>query len=338
VDINSAKQKLDHVIKRSRVEMYKPIQVAEVLARARTSNEVNLAQVETYRVKSRQWRDEVTLGLFNKVSTSTMRFQDDLWNESAVPPPAMIALGKANSANKTVEAYIYRFVADKNKDLAGARATLSRLKTSQELKEVLKAFSSSKLTSSADRLFEILATAVFKCELSQSGYTIQVDRTLRKDPKKSVDSLVDLVSSGPMPLEVGRLGHTNAADGGLDIWTNFGVAVSVKRRILTTDLLEQILQDTTVGALHIVCLGVEPQAESMLKRLKSQGQSISVSSIDLLLGSVQHLLAIESSRHEFIADLIGSFDREFPMAQTLSEFLDSRGYPEVGLTGIWRTK
>jgi hypothetical protein len=248
----------------------------------------------------------------------------------------MIALGSANSASKTVEAYTYHFVAEKNKDLAGARATLSRLKTSQELEKVLNAFISSELTSSADRLFEILATAVFKCELSQSGYTIQVDRTSGKDPKKSVDSLVDLLSSGPMPLQVGRLGHTNAADGGLDIWTNFGVAVSVKRRVLTTDLLRQILQDTTVGALHIVCLKVEPQAESMLKRLKSQGRSISVSSIDLLLGSVQRLLALPSSRSKFVADLIESFDREFPMAQTLSKFLDSRGYPEVELADIWR--
>lgn len=338
MDINEAKRKLDHVLSISRVEMYKPIQVAEVLARARTTKEVDLARVETYRVKSRQWRDDVTLKLFNKKSTSSARFQDDLWNDSAVPPDAMSALGKANSAGKIVEAYIYHFVAEKNRDLASARATLSKLKNSEELEEVLKAFSSSDLTSSADRLFEILATAVFRSELSQSGYTIQVERTLKSGETRSADSLVDLVSSGPMPLQVGRLGHTNAADGGLDIWTNFGVAVSVKRRTLTTPLLEQILQDTTIGALHIVCLDIDPQASSMLKKLKSQGRGISFTSLDLLLDSVKTLLASPKTRGSFVSDLVDSFDKEFPMARTLSQFLDSRGYPEIDLTGIWRIK
>ncbi len=338
MDIKEAKRKLDHVISISRVEMYKPIQVAEVLARARTTTGFDLAQVETYRNKSRQWRDDVTLKLFNKKSTSSARFQDDLWNDSAVPPDAMSALGTANSGSMIVEAYIYHFVAEKNRDLAGARATLSKLEKSEELEEVLEAFSNSDLTSSADRLFEILATAVFKSELSQSGYTIQVDRTSSSYQTKSADSLVDLVSGGPIPLQVGRLGHTNAADGGLDIWTNFGVAVSVKRRTLTTSLLAQILQDTTIGTLHIVCLDVEPQVSSMLKKLKSQGRGISFTSLDLLLESVKTLLASPTTRSRLVSDLVDSFDKEFPMAQTLSQFLDSRGYPEVELTGIWRIK
>jgi len=338
VNINEAKQKLDHVISISRVEMYKPIQVAEVLVNARISKGVNLSRVETYRTQSRHWRDAVTLELFNKRSTSSARFQDDLWNESAVPPAAMTALGLANSTSKIVEAYIYHFVADKNKDIAAARTNLSELRTADELEEVLEAFASSELTSSADRLFEILASAVFKCELNQSGYTIQVDRSPRSNLATSVDSLVDLVSSEPMPLQVGRLGHTNAADGGLDIWTNFGVVVSVKRRTLTTSLLEQILQDTTIGALHIVCLDVEPQANSTLRKLKSQGREISVTLTADLLNSVQRLLAAPETRTAFIGDLIQSFDKEFPMAQTLSHFLETRGYPAVTLSGIWRTR
>lgn len=336
MDINEAKQKLDHVISISRVEMYKPIQVAEVLYRARQDKAVELTKVETYRVKSRQWRDDVTLELFNKRSTSSARFQDDLWNDTAVPPDAMSALGRANSGNKVVEAYIYHFVAEKNRALASARTTLSNLQTSDELQDVLEVFASSDLTSSADRLFEILATAVFKCELNQSGYTIQIDRSSSFGSAKSVDSLVDLVARGPMPLRVGRLGHTNAADGGLDIWTNFGVAISVKRRPLSTALLEQILQDTTVGALHIVCLDVEPPANAMLKKLKAQGREISITSVTDLLQSVQHLLSAPKTRAALVGDLTESFDKEFPMAQTLSHFLEKRGYLAVELNGIWR--
>jgi hypothetical protein len=249
----------------------------------------------------------------------------------------MTALGKANSTSKIVEAYIYHFVAEKNRDLAAARTTLSKLRSADELENVLEAFASSELTSSADRLFEILATAVFKCELNQSGYTIQVDRTPGSKLTTSADSLVDLVSRNPIPLQVGRLGHTNAADGGLDIWTNFGVVVSVKRRTLTASLLEQILQDTTIGNLHIVCLDIEPRANSMLRKLKTQGRGISITLTDDLLNSVQHLLATPKTRTDLIGDLINSFDKEFPMAQTLAHFLETRGYADVTLSGIWRT-
>jgi len=338
VDINEAKKKLDHVISISRVEMYKPIQVAEVLVNARESKGIDLSRVETYRVRSRQWRDAVTLELFNKRSTSSARFQDDLWNESAVPPAAMTALGKVNSTSKIVEAYIYHFVAEKNRDLAAARTTLSKLRNASELKDVLEAFASSDLTSSADRLFEILATAVFRCELHQSGYTIQVDRTPVSSLTTSADALVDLVSRKPVPLQVGRLGHTNAADGGLDIWTNFGVVVSVKRRTLTKFLLEQILQDTTIGELHIVCLDIEPAANTVLKKLKTQGRGITVTLAADLLNSVQNLLATPKTRTDLLSDLIHSFDKEFPMAQTLSHFLETRGYTDVPLSGIWRTR
>ena len=66
MDTKSAKTKLDHVINVARVEMYKPIQIAEVLRVARTSEEVDLANSETYRIKSRHWRNKVTLELFKK--------------------------------------------------------------------------------------------------------------------------------------------------------------------------------------------------------------------------------------------------------------------------------
>lgn len=336
MDARSAKEKLDHVIAIGRVEMYKPIQIAEVLRVARTSNEVDLSSVESYRTKSRRWRDEVTMALFGKRSTSSARFQDDIWNESAVPPSAMVRLGIENGPTGVVEAYIYNFIIDKNQEIASARSKVPKIRDVNDVTNLLSDFDSPTLTSSADRLYEILATAVFKSELSQAKYTFSIDRPHNAPKGLAVDNLVDLVATVPMPLIVDRLGHTNAADAGLDIWTNFGVAVNVKRRVLTPQLLEQIVEDTKIGSLHVVCLDVEQNAAVMLKKLRASGMTLSITTKSDLLGSIQRLLSKQSYSELFVETLLDAFDKEFPMARTLLDFVESRGYSNIPLSGLWR--
>lgn len=338
MDTKSAKAKLDHVINIGRVEMYKPIQIAEVLRIARTSKEIDLADVETYRIKSRRWRDGVTYALFNKRSTSSVRYQDDVWNNSAVPPAAMVALGKANATDAVVEAYIYSFIIGKNKELAIAVSTVTSLKSVHQVEALLSTFDSPTLTSSADRLYEILAAAVFKTELSQTSYTISVDRPRGSTKEMSVDILVDLVASHPMPLVVERLGHTNAADAGLDMWTNFGVAVNVKRRLLTAQLLDQIVTDTPIGSLHIVCVDIDLPANTRLKKLRESGLRISITTQRDLMNSSRKLLARAPTSATFVKNLTEAFDKEFPMARTLEDFARERGYSSVLLTGLWKRR
>ena len=336
MDTKSAKTKLDHVINVARVEMYKPIQIAEVLRVARTSEEVDLANSETYRIKSRHWRNKVTLELFKKCSTSSARFQDDVWNDSAVPPAAMVSLGTANKANAVVEAYIYSSIIKKNEGLVTARTKVTSLKNVNEVKELLSAFDSRMLLNSADRFYEILATAVFKTELGQTSYTISVDRPSGSFRGLSVDNLVDLVATNPMPLVVDRLGHTNAADAGLDIWTNFGVVVNVKHRVLTPQLLTQIVDETPIGSLHIVCLSIDSTVEARIKKLQAAREKISITTRSDLMSSIETLLKEAVPSKAFIESLTKAFDREFPMAQTLGDFADSRGYSSIKLAGLWK--
>jgi hypothetical protein len=335
MDIDAAKAKLDYVIGRGRVEMYKPIQIAEVLHTARVMGGIDLSDLETYRTQSKHWRDEVSRRLLDKSSTSSAKFQDDVWNESAVPPAAMVALGAANAESGVVEAYIYGQIIEKNKKIAVARAIVANLKTIKDVESLLDAFKGKSLVRSADRLFEVLATAVFKTELSQTTYTISVDRPQAPERTLSVDGLVDLVAASPMPLMVDRLGHTNAADGGLDIWTNFGVAVNVKRRTLTRQLVEQISADTPIGSLHIVCLDIDSDARTWLEERRKDGLKISITTQDDLLDSVRALLDGPKSSLFFTKTLLDAFDREFPMAKTLNEFASARGYSETTLVGIW---
>ena len=87
--IQEAKDALDKVIKKSRVHMYKPIQIAEILYHHRVYRDIDLLNLEEYRNQSKKWRDIMSKPLLGRICTSSARFQDDLFNDNAMPPISM---------------------------------------------------------------------------------------------------------------------------------------------------------------------------------------------------------------------------------------------------------
>ena len=65
MDRNLAKHSLDQLIKKSRVHLYKPIQIAEILYRDRVLKDINILNVEDYRTRSKKWRDDVCVELLD---------------------------------------------------------------------------------------------------------------------------------------------------------------------------------------------------------------------------------------------------------------------------------
>jgi len=80
-----AKIALNKIIDKARVHLYKPIQIAEILYRDRTVGDVDFNNIESYRTKSRAWRDVICIQFLGRTSTSSARYQDDVFNENAVP-------------------------------------------------------------------------------------------------------------------------------------------------------------------------------------------------------------------------------------------------------------
>lgn len=76
--LEAAKAQLDRIIEISRTDLYKPIQVAEVLYRSRVEQDIDVEALETYRKASKKWRDLVTIRLLSKFSTSSARYQDNV--------------------------------------------------------------------------------------------------------------------------------------------------------------------------------------------------------------------------------------------------------------------
>lgn len=76
--LEEAKNALDTVIRKSRVHLYKPIQIAEILYRDRVFKDINTSDLETYRTKSKMWRDTISIALLGRKCTSSAKFQDDI--------------------------------------------------------------------------------------------------------------------------------------------------------------------------------------------------------------------------------------------------------------------
>ena len=91
-DLILAKSALDNIIKKSRIHLYKPIQIAEILYHDRVYGDIDLSNLETYRTKSKKWRDEISIILLGRKCTSSSRFQDDLFNSNALPPKLISVL------------------------------------------------------------------------------------------------------------------------------------------------------------------------------------------------------------------------------------------------------
>ncbi|MEL4896392.1 HaeII family restriction endonuclease [Crocosphaera sp. Alani8] len=123
-EIEKAKTQLDKIINKSRTRFYKPIQIAEVLYHSRIQQNIDPLNKEDYRIKSKVWRDQVTDRLLKQSSTSSSRFQDDIWNNNAMPPDILNILDTFNKDHPgVIEKYIY----EKFKEKMGVISSILKL-------------------------------------------------------------------------------------------------------------------------------------------------------------------------------------------------------------------
>ncbi len=350
MDRIQAKNALDFVINKSRSLLYKPIQIAEILYHHRIEKNFALDQLETYRTISKKWRDNITLQLLGRICTSSSKYQDNLFDDNAIPPAVLIVLGKENRrTNGAVEAYIYRLFEKKHLQLRDIMHYCRKTNPHDFfIKDIIDSFwKEPGLKRSLDKVYEIIVYSLFITIIG----ALELKLTLSINPQKhsllqefqDFTKCVMQVDLGNPILsqnaQIFRVGVTNAADRGIDMYSNWGPVIQVKHLSLDEKLAFSIVDSISADRIIIVCKDAEKQLLlSVLNQIgwKSRIQSI-VTEEKLvswyekaLRGKFASVLA-----EPLLTVLIEELQEEFPSIGETTDVLNLRKY-ELIQDDFWK--
>ena len=348
---SSAKEALDKVIKKSRVHLYKPIQIAEILFHHRTEKAWDLDDLESYRNISKKWRDEVSLLLVGRKSTSSQKYQDNIFEDNAMPPKLLVELGKFNVKSKGfIEAYIYKALKKRLSSVYMVDKYISTSKAEKfSLKKLVDLFQADiGLRRSSGKIYEISVYALFTTIIRslKAEITLKIknqDEEILADFKQFIKMVLGVDKRGAaliLPASLYRVGVTNAADRGLDILANFGPAIQVKHLTLTMETAEDIVDDITAEKIVIVCLDAEKRTiESLLEQVGWKKRIQGIITIDNLENWYKLCLNEKYQNglgKNLLKDLQREFVVEFPSIRKIDPFIKDRGYGKISIPEGWQ--
>ena len=329
---------LNNVIKKSRVHLYKPIQIAEILFHDRTIHSLNLLELENYRNQSKRWRDEICRQFLGRISTSSAKFQDNLFENNAMPPEKLAVLGEFNRLNHgAIEAYIYKKFAERFSQMNGALAYCREHDaTTFQLIDFINLFwHEAGLKRSIDKVYEMVVYALFDAVLNELNANVRFHIPPNKiaiwQEYEDLASKIFPLQRMIIPAKIYRVGVTNAADRGLDMWSNFGLATQVKHLTLDEELAENIVESISADKIVIVCKQAEqPLIVSLLTQIgwRNKIQHI-VTEQNLIDWYEKALRGRFPIGQRLLENLQNEIMREFPVVNEhneFDEFFNQRGY------------
>lgn len=352
MQMETAKDYLDNLITSGRLHLYKPIQIAEILYRDRISDAIDFSNIETFRLPSRKWRDVISQLLTKSISSSSAKYQDAIFTETEMPIDKLAELSQINKLSRGgVEAYIYRcFEGRFDKMVAALNYCYQHDETDFKVKELLNIFYNTKeLRRSIDKIYEIIVYALFSALVNclNVQITLRCDQTkldLLREFEDFAKQVIGLTPDRPtitIPANIHRVGATNAADGGLDMWSSFGMAVQIKHISLDEEKAKEIVQGITADRIVIVCKDAEKKVIlSLLTQIgwKAKIQGI-VTESELITWYEKALRGnfSEALGKNIINTILQQIKKEFPSTDNVFlPFWNSRGYSINLIPFDWR--
>ena len=340
----AAKEALDKIISKSRIHFYKPIQIAEILYRIRQHGDINPLNLEEYRNESKRWRDEISIQLLGRRCTSSARFQDDLFNDNAIPPKVLNMLSQENlSTGGAVEAYIYRRFTNKHSQLFNALSYCRNSDRSNfNVIDFINSFwNEPGLKRSLDKIYEIVVYALFSALVESLNLKIElsVDESkfnILDEFKDFSQKVMCLNMTRPKFMQdakIYRVGVTNAADRGLDMYSNWGVAIQIKHLSLDTTLAENIVSNISSNRIIIVCKDAEQEIiVSLMTQIGWRSRIQSVVTEKELVDWYEK--ALRGKYADVVGDklmetLCSEIAEEFPSVTDLPDILKLRHYENI---------
>lgn len=261
-----------------------------------------------------------------------------------MPPNLLAQLGEINKkGNGLVEAYIYKALKAR---LLSVRDVENYIKSPTadifSLKELVSLFQSVPgLRRSIDKMYEILVYALFATIVRalKVRVTLEIgneDKEILRDFDGFVKMVLGIDATHTrivFPAALYRVGVTNAADSGLDMWANFGPAIQVKHLTLTPELVEDIADDITADKIVIVCLDAEREAiKTLLKQVGWGGRIqgiITITDLDDWYKLCLNRKYRGNLGIHLLKDVEREFDSEFPSSREIEPFMKSRTYDKI---------
>lgn len=353
--LQEAKSRLDSIIKKSKSDLYKPIQIAEVLYHSRIDSQIDPSRLEDFQNPSLHWRDEITMKFTGKRSTSSARYQHDVWSRTAMPPDYLVILDNENKRlNGNIEKYIYRRYFLKQRTIGTILSYVDSTSAEDfDLSVLLKLFTSSKgLRRSIDKAYEIVSYCLFETIVVALAATIKLEVPSTKiellaefpDLAKMLLGIDAKNMSFELPAHIYRAGVTNSADSGLDMWANFGIAIQVKHLTLNEKLAKQIIDQIESDYIVIVCKDSEARTIQTIAKQISWGKRVRgiIKESDLIRWYEKCLRGNYSSElgNRLVTQLASSFHKEFPQNESLLQksFFEERGYSYLQDDHFWQVE
>ena len=339
-----AKNALDLILSKSRVHFYKPIQIAEILYHNRINNDIDLLKLEDYRNRSKKWRDDICIELLGRVCTSSAKFQDNLFENNALPPKYINALGiKNKNTGGAIEAYIYKKFIDKHNQLSTAlQYCINSTINTFEVKHLIYSFwKEAGLKRSLDKVYEIIVYALFATlvDILKLKVEVSIEKNnfdLLTEFSDFTRKVMCLDFKNPQYIQdakVYRVGVTNAADRGLDMYSNWGPAIQIKHLSLDIELAENIVNNVSSDRIVIVCKNAEKDIIlSLLTQIgwKSKIQSI-ITEDDLIKWYEKALRGkySEIAGEKLLNCLRNEIIKEFPPINNIPDVIKNRHYDKL---------
>lgn len=301
--------------------------------------------MENYRNRSKKWRDKVTKYLTGNISTSSQKYQDNVFENNAIPPEIIKELATINKHNDgVIEKHIYQTFGEKQGKLFDLHnyITQSKPDTFKLKKFTSLFFTDPGLKRSIDKAYEIAVFALF--ETLVKHLKAEVSLSVPESSGKLVIEFEDFAKillginsknlKASKPAALYRAGVTNAADKGLDIWANFGPAVQVKHITLNSGLATNMVDEIRAAKVVIVCKNAESKTITAI--LKQVGLSTSIQGIitEDMLEDWYSTALTGKNMNTLGKDLLNlmalEFEAEFPSIDNFSKFFTSeRHYHQV---------
>jgi len=142
-----------------------------------------------------------------------------------------------------------------------------------------------------------------------------------------------------MPAHVYRVGITNAADRGLDMWANFGPAIQVKHMSLNPRLARDIVDQVESDNIIVVCTVVERETiETVLKQTSWMRRVRDIVTEEKLAEWYTRCLRGKHSAllaQKLLDRLSTELKREFSQAAGVVDFIKDRRYMEISSPALW---